>query len=439
MADRRPHQAGGLTRIWRVVGHFARPLLWLLLAVRTFRGKEDRSRRQERYGRPTRSRPDGPLIWVHAASVGEFGAVLPLVEAFVGRGLAVLVTTGTVTSAGLAAERLPAGAMHQFVPLDVAPYVSRFLDAWRPAAALFVESEVWPVAIGEAERRAIPRIVLNARMSERSFRRWERLPHTAAAIFGRIDLVLAQTAEDGRRFAALGAGDTEVTGNLKVDGPPPPADPGELAAIEAAMAGRPRWVAASTHPGEDEVVGAAHALLASSRQNLLTILVPRHPERGQRVADALAASGLAVALRSRGDAIGPETAIYVADTIGELGLFYRLAPVAFVGGSLTARGGQNPIEPARLGAAVLAGPHVANFATIYGDLSAAGALATVTDAASLAAAAGRLIDDPSAAQAMADAAAAVADRHAGALGRTLARLETLLAAIEAGDVPPRAL
>jgi 3-deoxy-D-manno-octulosonic-acid transferase len=432
MAEPRARAAGGLTPLWRAVGRLARPLLWALLAVRTARGKEDRARRRERYGVASRPRPEGPLVWVHAASVGEFSAVLPLVEAITGRGIAALVTTGTVTSARIAAERLPAGSMHQFVPLDVAPYVTRFLETWRPAAAVFVESEIWPVALAEAARRGVPRIVVNARLSARSFRRWRKLPATAGAMFGAVDLVLAQSDADGERFAALGAAKVEVTGNLKVDGPPPPAEADELAALSGLVGARPRWVAASTHRGEDEIVAAAHRLLAASRPDVLTILVPRHPERGPKIAEAIAATDLRVGLRSRGDLPEPETAVYVADTIGELGLFYRLAPAAFVGGSLVARGGQNPIEPARLGAAVLAGPHVANFAAIYGDLSAAGALVTVEDADGLASAVGALLDDPAAAAAAADAAAAVADRHAGALGRTVERLAPLLDAIAAG-------
>jgi 3-deoxy-D-manno-octulosonic-acid transferase len=432
MADPTGRSPAGLTPLWRAVGRVARPLLWGLLAVRALRGKEDRGRLKERFGVPSRPRPPGPLVWVHAASVGEFSAVQPLVEAIVGRGIGALVTTGTVTSARLAAERLPPGAFHQFVPLDVAPYVTRFLEAWRPEMAVFVESEIWPVALAETARRGVARIVVNARLSARSFRRWRKLPATAGAMFGAVDLVLAQSEADGERFAALGAAKVEVTGNLKFDGLPPPADPDELAALAAALGGRPRWVAASTHRGEDEVVAAAHRLLAASRPDVLTILVPRHPERGPKIAEALAASGLGAALRSRGDPIRPETAVYVADTIGELGLFYRLAPAAFVGGSLVARGGQNPIEPARLGAAVLAGPHVANFAAIYGDLSAAGALVTVEDADGLAAAVGALLDDPAAAAAAAEAAAAVADRHAGALARTVARLAPLLDAVAAG-------
>lgn len=432
MAEPAGPSGGGLTSVWRVVGRLARPLLWGLLAVRTARGKEDRGRRAERFGRPSRPRPEGPLIWVHAASVGEFSAVLPLVEAMVERGIAAVVTTGTVTSARIAADRLPAGALHQFVPLDVAPYISRFLDAWRPSAALFVESEVWPVALAETARRGIPRIVVNARLSARSYRRWRKLPATAQAMFGSVDLVLAQSEADGERFAGLGAATVEVTGNLKVDGPPPPADAAELAALAAMVGARPRWVAASTHRGEDEVVVVAHRLIAASRPDVLTVLVPRHPERGGRIAEIVTASGLGVALRSRGEPITPDTAVYVADTIGELGLFYRLAPVAFVGGSLVERGGQNPIEPARLGAAVLAGPNVANFAALYGDLADAGALATVTDADSLAAAVGALLDDPAAAEAAAHNAAAVADRHAGALARTLTRLSPLFDAVAAG-------
>jgi 3-deoxy-D-manno-octulosonic-acid transferase len=419
--------AGGLVPLWRGLGVAGRPLLAVLIAVRKARGKEHPTRSRERFGRPSAARPAGPLVWVHAASVGETAAVLPLVERLAERGIAVVLTTGTVTSAKIAAERLPAGAVHQFAPLDVVPYLRRFLDHWRPDAAFFVESELWPVALGETAARGIPRIIVNGRLSERSLAGWRRVPRTAAAVFGRISLCLAQSDEDAERFARLGIADVRVAGNLKADVAPPPADAAALAALRAAVGDRPRWVAASTHPGEEAVVAAAHAALTAGRPGLLTVIVPRHPSRGSAVAAAVAATGARVALRSRGDAIGPDVGVYVADTIGELGLFYRLAPIAFVGGSIAVRGGQNPIEPVRLGAAVLAGPRVENFRALYADLEAAGGMVGVRDTAGLAAAVGRLLDDPAAAARQAAAAAAVADAHAGALGRTLAVLEPILA------------
>ena len=428
-----------LVSLWRAVGQAGRPLLWGLLAARASRGKEDRARLAERRGRPSAARSAGPLVWIHAASVGETSAVIPLVERLAERGIGVVFTTGTVTSARVAADRLPAGAVHQFVPLDVVPYVRRFLDFWRPDAAIFVESELWPVALGEAARRGIPRIVVNGRLSERSFGRWSRLPATAASLFGLVGLCLAQSDEDARRFARLGVGDVRTAGNLKVDVPPPPADAAALAALAAALGGRRRWIAASTHPGEEEIVADAHTALADGRPDLLTLVVPRHPHRGPAVAAALARRGIAVALRSRGEPITAATGIYVADTIGELGLFYRLAPVALVGGSIRVRGGQNPIEPIRLGAAVLTGPRVENFRALYADLEAAGGATIVRDGAELAAAVAALIDRPEAAGRQAAAGRAVADAHGGALERTLALLDPVVAPLAAAAARPARL
>lgn len=427
MASRRPSPA---LAAWIALGRLAGPPLRLVLAWRARRGKEDPARIGERFGRASRPRPEGPLVWVHAASVGETGAVMPLVAAMTGRGIAVVFTSGTVTSAAVAAAQLPPGAFHQFAPLDIAPAVGRFLAHWRPEAALFVESELWPTMLAFAERAAIPRIVVNARLSPRSARGWARLPAAAAAVFGRITLCLAQSPGDAERFRRLGAPDVRVTGNLKADRPPLDADAARLAALAEAIGGRPRWLAASTHPGEDEIAVEAHARLAATRPGLLTLLVPRHPERGPAIAAMLAERGVAAALRSRGALPGPETAVYVADTIGELGLFYRLAPVAFVGGSITTGGGQNPLEPIALDAAVVSGPRVANFSDLYAALERDGGMLRAEDGAGLAAAVGALLDDPARSARQRRAASAVAAAQGGALARSLAALEPLLARME---------
>lgn len=413
--------AGGLLPLWRYAGFVARPALKLVLAVRTANGKEDPARRGERFGRASAPRPAGNLVWVHAASVGEITAALPLVEALTARGHNVLATTGTVTSARVAAERLPAGAVHQFVPLDIVPYLSRFLDYWRPSAALFVESEIWPTTIGELERRGIPRIVVNGRMSERSHGGWRRWPGAARALFGELTACLAQTSADAERFSDLGVKNVHISGNLKFDVAPLPIDEAELAALKAALNGRPCWVAASTHAGEEDMVAFAHARLSARWPDLLTFVVPRHPERGPAIAQRLnpAGQGDSVALRSRRDPITPNTRFYVADSIGEIGLFFRLSPVAFVGGSLVDIGGHNPIEPIRLDAAVVSGPHVSNFRSIYADLGNAGGIVSVEDGDMLAHAVGGLLSDPKSAQASVALAKAVLDQHSGSVGRTL--------------------
>jgi 3-deoxy-D-manno-octulosonic-acid transferase len=380
--------------VYRLAGIALRPVTPLLLKWRVSKGKEDASRLGERYGRAGRERPAGRLVWLHAASVGETIAVLPLIRKLRAEKLAVLLTTVTVTSAKIAAERLPAGAIHQFAPIDCRPWTEAFLGHWRPDLAIFVESEMWPQAIMSLAEHGIPLVIANARMSDRSFNGWKRYRSVVAAMFSRVSLCLAQSARDGERFSALGAPKVMVTGNLKFDSPPLQAAPEAIATVKAAIGVRPVWMAASTHPGEDEIVADAHRLLAAKHPGLLTVIVPRHPERGPDIAAALTARGLRVARRKSEEPLSPAVEIYVADTLGELGLFYRAVPVAFMGGSLVNHGGQNPIEPIGLGAAVIHGPHIHNFADVYAALDAvAAAPKPATDAATLAEAASRLLAD----------------------------------------------
>ena len=421
--------------VYRGVGRALGPALRLMLDIRTRAGKEDPRRRHERFGRARASRPAGPLVWVHAASVGETMSVLPLVARLVGTGVTVLMTTGTVTSAAIAAERLPPGAIHQYVPLDVITHVAAFLDHWRPGVALFVESEIWPVTIAELKRRGISQVLINARLSERSFRRWHRIAGVARVLFGRLTLALAQGAGDAERLAAIGVPRVMVTGNLKFDGPPLIADQTERARLSAVIGRRPTWLAASTHPGEEAVAAEVHLALRDRLPGLLTIIAPRHPTRGADLRADLAEQGLRVASRSLGERPGPRTDVYLADTIGEMGLVYALAPIAFVGGSIAPRGGQNPIEPARLGVAVLHGPSTHNFAEIYRDLDAGGGAVTVSGAGDLAEAIVRLSADPVSLADQIAAAGAVVDRSTGALERTMAALAPLLTAPDTASPP----
>ena len=413
--------------LYRGIGRLASPAVRLLLAARTRAGKEDPARRDERLGRPLRPRPAGPLVWIHAASVGETVSTLPLIGRLVAADVAVLVTTGTVTSARIAADRLPAGAFHQYVPVDLAPCVDRFLAHWRPGAALFVESEIWPTTIDRTRRAGIPLVLVNARMSRRSFARWSRLGGLPRALFGRFTAALAQAAGDGERLAALGVPGVSVTGNLKFDGLPLTCDAAEAERLARAIGDRPSWVAASTHPGEEEVATLAHRAARASLPGLLTVIAPRHPERGDALRRAFAEAGLSVASRSLGEWPEATTDVYLADTIGEMGLVYRAAPIAFVGGSITPRGGQNPIEPALLGVAVVHGPSTHNFAEVYGDLDALGAATAITGAEDLAAAIVRLTTDVGLRDAQVAAARAVVARSEGALDRTMAALAPILA------------
>ena len=363
------------------------PLLPFWLARRARRGKEIAARLPERYGIAGLARPPGRLVWVHAASMGETMSALGMIDALADRAT-VLLTTGTRTAAALAESR--ARALHQFVPLDVAAHATRFLDHWRPDAAVFLESEIWPNLLAGLDARRIPRFLFNARLSARSAARWRRAPTLARALFGGFRLIAAQSAPDAASLRGLGLTRVETWGNLKFAAPDLPDDPAARAALAAAAAG-PFILAASTHPGEDAPVIAAHRILRETRPGLVTIIAPRHPERADAIAGL--AGDLPVSRRSRGEAPAAG-GLYIADTLGELGLFYRLAAVSFIGGSLVPIGGHNMIEAAQLGCPVLSGPHLANFAEAAATLRAAGALADLAGPDDLAPAFAALLDDP---------------------------------------------
>ncbi|MCX7684267.1 MAG: 3-deoxy-D-manno-octulosonic acid transferase [Acetobacteraceae bacterium] len=410
--------------LWRGATTLAAPLLRLHLRRRAARGKEMAARLPEREGHGA-ARPPGRLLWLHAASVGETQSALPLLDALAEAdpSARVLLTTGTVTSARLTEARLPAAlagrVLHRFAPLDVPAWVARFLDGWRPDLGVFVESELWPNLIEGAAARGIPLALVNARMSARSARLWRASGAAGRRLLGRFGLIAAQGEADAARFAALGAVPV-VWGNLKHAAPPLPADEAELAALSAALGGRPAWIAASTHPGEEAAALAAHRALATRIPGLLTILAPRHPERGEEV--AALARDLPLARRSLGERPGPATQVLLFDTIGELGLAYRLARVAFVGGSLVPRGGQNPVEPARLGLPVLVGPRHANFAETVAALRQAGALRVLPGAGALAEAVSAVLTDADTRRRMAEAGLAWAGSAEGLPARLAAAL-----------------
>ncbi len=418
---------------YRIATSLLGPLAPALLNWRRRRGKEDPLRMAERMGHPSLARPPGPLVWLHGASVGEGIALLPLVERLVARGLTVLVTSGTVTSATILADRLPAGALHQYLPLDIPGFLARFLDHWRPGLALVAESEIWPNMLRMAHERGVPLMLVNARLSPRSFARWSKAPRVIGALLSRISLCLAQTQDDALRLQQLGAPFVEVSGNLKYDVPAPPYGQAALAQMTAAVGARPVWFAASTHAGEEEIILRVHQRLRESFPDLLTILAPRHARRGPQIAQTAAGFGLPVALRSLGDRITPQTQFYIADTMGEMGLFYRLTSIVLVGKSLGgARGGQNPIEPAKLGAAVLHGPHVGNFAQVYRDLADARGAMEVADEAALEAALRLYFSDPALLRRSGRATQEAVERFGGATTRIMQALEPWLAQMQAG-------
>jgi len=418
---------------YRMATSMLGPFAPALLNWRRRRGKEDPLRMAERMGHASLARPAGPLVWLHGASVGEGVALLPLVERLVARGLNVLVTSGTVTSAAILADRLPAGALHQYLPLDISGFMARFLDHWRPDLALVAESEIWPNMLRMAHERGVPLALVNARLSPRSFARWGKAPKVIGSLLSRIDLCLAQTRDDALRLQQLGAQSVEVSGNLKYDVPAPPYVQSELAQMTAAVGARPVWFAASTHPGEEEIILTVHQRLKERFPDLLTILAPRHARRGPQIAQVAASFGLPAALRSVGDRITPTTQFYIADTMGEMGLFYRLTSVVLVGKSLGgARGGQNPIEPAKLGATVLHGPNVSNFAEVFKDLAAAQGAVEVADAAALEAALRLYFSDPALLRRSGRATQEAVERFGGATTRIMQALEPYLAQMQAG-------
>jgi 3-deoxy-D-manno-octulosonic-acid transferase len=407
--------SGGLAfAAYRFLTRIGAPAVRRHLRRRAAAGREDSARLEERFGRASLARPAGSLVWYHGASVGELLSLLPLLRVLDRAGATALVTTGTVTSAEMAAERLPPGALHQYAPVDVPNAVARFLDHWRPSVAVRVDSELWPNTLDALGVRGIPHLLVNGRLSPRARARWARFPDMARRLLGTFDLVLAQSEDDRAAFTALGARDARMFGNLKAAAEPLPADPAMLAALEQVVAGRPRWLLASSHEGEEALAAAAHRALAQEQAGLLTVVVPRHPARGPSIASKLEEEGLRTALRSRGAEPAPGIEVYVADTLGELGLWYRLCPVAVIGGSLVERGGHNPLEAARLGSAIVLGPHMEHFAAVASALTGAGG-ALRAETSGIERAVGSLLADESERMRIAAAAEAYALREAHVL------------------------
>jgi 3-deoxy-D-manno-octulosonic-acid transferase len=410
-----------LSAVWAAVATLAAPGLRVMLRVRVARGKELPGRLHERRGIDVTPRPLGRLIWLHAASVGETVSVLPVLPKLAEHAN-ILLTTGTVTSAKLLQQRLePALAervIHRFVPLDVPVWVARFLDHWRPNVVGFVESELWPNLLAACHARGIPAMLINARLSDRSLAHWQRAPALARRVLGSFARVQPRSEADARRLSILGCRELLDPGDLKLAAPALPVDELELQHLRATLQGRPVWLAASTHEGEEAQVASAHRKLLAEHPGLLTIIAPRHPERGATI--------LADGHRSQGHGV-PAEGIWVADTLGELGLWYRLAPIVFVGRSLVAPGGgQNPLEPARLGCAIAVGPYTSNFSEHVAMLRDAGGLSVVRNVDELASWVGALLRDPIRRQAMGDAARGAICQHEDLPRRTATALLELM-------------
>lgn len=392
------------------------------LRERLKEGKEDPERVGERRGEASQPRPDGDLIWFHAASVGESLALLELIRRILEErdDVNVLVTTGTVTSAGVMAERLPERAIHQYIPLDARAFVTRFLDHWRPDLAVWCESELWPALICETHKRGVPMMIVNARMSKTSHDRWRFLRGMAGSLLNRFEEALVQddiTAMYLRRLGMPGSR-MSVTGTLKEGAAALPCDEDERREMAEHLAGRPVWLAASTHEGEERIVLDAHNIALKVNPRLLLILAPRHPQRGDEIAQMLQSDRWQFNRRTAGELPEAEAQVYLADTMGELGLWFRVAPTSLVAGSLQPIGGHNPFEPAALGSAILHGPFVTNFVDIYQRLTEAGAARLVTGPDTLAEAVHELLN-PDKAAAMAHAAWEVVSQGAEVTDRAL--------------------
>lgn len=384
-----------LRTLYRDAGILLAPLITAYLHKRARRGKEDPARLRERFGHASVARPPGNLVWIHAASVGEVQSVLTLVERLSDRADAphLLITTGTVTSAAMLAARHLPRVIHQFVPVDTASSVRRFLDHWQPDLALWVESEFWPELLYQTQGRGIPTMLINARISARSAARWQRLRSMIAPLVDGFVAVFPSTPDDALRLQQLGTPHIVATGNLKFDAAALPADTAALSALNAATAGRPMVLAASTHDGEEALIARACATIRTRFPALLCIIVPRHATRGDGITTMLRATGANVAQRSRDEAITAATQYYIADTMGELGLFYRACDIVCIGGSFVPHGGHNVLEPAQLRCTIITGPHMHNFADMTARMHAAHALIIADDEASLAQACEAMLAD----------------------------------------------
>lgn len=422
-----------LFHLYRTLTRFSTPVLAHHLRQREKAGKEDAPRASERRGIPSHPRPDGHLIWMHAASVGESLSLLPIVESVLKEFpfSKILVTTGTVTSARLMQQRLPAGAFHQYMPVDHPGWVKQFMDHWHPQFIIWAESDLWPNALYEVRQRQIPAVLLNGRMSEKTFRWWRWARGMMRDLLGSFSLCLAQNEAEAQRLRARGAANVKIAGNLKYASAPLPHDPEKLALLKHAIADRPVILWASTHPGEEEIAATVHLDLQKQVPSLLSVVIPRHPARGNDVKNIALSKGIATALRTESGLPSTDIGMYIADTLGELGLFYRAVPVMIMGGSFANIGGHNIIEPGQLGCVIFYGPVMYNFVTIRHDFESCGGSVCVQSPAELT---GKLADyfkNPSAYKPVAQAALELTQAKAGVLQEIMADITPyLLSTIE---------
>ncbi|MFW8637190.1 3-deoxy-D-manno-octulosonic acid transferase [Cribrihabitans pelagius] len=425
-----------LYSLYRGASALIAPLAWRRVAARLRAYGLPEERVRERLGHASLPRPPGQLIWFHAASVGESLSVLTLIRRIgeLAPDAEFLITSGTPTSAELVAKRMPPRCRHQFPPLDTAAAVERFLDHWKPNLGVFVESELWPQMLVRARQTGCPLVLLNARLSDRSVAGWQKRPATARFILGQFALFLTQNRKTADNLRAIGAAPDRIRpgSNLKAVSAPLPVDQTALAEVRSALGTRPVWVASSTHAGEEEVVLAAHKALLAQHPDLCLLLAPRHPERGSEAEALIAEAGLTSARRSQGELLAPEIQVYLADTLGEVGTWYALTPLVFLGGSLREIGGHNPYEVMQAGAAVITGPGHYNFAETYAELTREGAAVEVENAGGLCREITRWLAEPETLDTARRAAAAFISRQSDQLDNTVEALLKLLPAAE-GD------
>ena len=412
-------QLSFLLSLYLAASHLTGPLFARVQRKALASGKEDPSRVSERWGKTDVIRPQGPLAWFHAASVGETQSILWLVTKLLEQraDLTVLITSTSRTSAKMLEGRLPPRAIHQMAPYDTARATSSFLDHWLPDVAIWVESELWPRMLFEAKSRAVPSMLLSARVSARTAERWQKFPATARSVLRNFEAIHVQESATLEALSAVGISGPSVvlTGSLKRDSPPLKHDVTERVRLAKIIGDKQVWCAASTHPGEDEIVLAAHKKVGG-----LLILVPRHSERAADIAQLCAAQGLLAAHRSLGQPLEMTTDVYIADTMGELGLWYHMAKASLICGSIAPIGGHNPYEAAQLDTAILHGPNISNFRDIYQKLDQANAAVVVATEEELVAALNSIDDDTKCK--MTTSARAVLDAQLGATQSALSAI-----------------
>lgn len=350
--------------MYAVISIALSPFIWLYVHYRRLKSLDDQNRFKERFGIPSIARPNGRIVWFHSASVGETLSLRSFVNEWHLRYPEdnILITTTTITAAKIVKDQFQNVATHQFVPFDIKLWVNRFLNYWNPDQAFFVDSELWPNILYTCNQRNIPLILLNARLSDRSYKRWKKVPILAKSLLNQFKLCLAPGAETEERLKSLGAINVGRMANLKFSVPPLPINQTYVDYFSPFFDQKHVWIAASTHPGEEELIFNVHKILKEKLPNLLTIIAPRHPHRANTLAKMASTQNLVFpTLASALSEFAQNSDGLIIDEIGQLGTFYTLSNIVFMGGSLVPHGGHNPIEPIHFKKPVFYGIHMHNF------------------------------------------------------------------------------